>query len=377
MKNSEKFTSITALGMLITLLWTPMVQSQNLNIEEVLDQPGQMVGRVLFVKGDAHIIGKDGTRRVAKQGDGIGPGERLVTGDGTLVQVKMLDGGRIGLRAGSDLSFAEPARAIAGAPNVIELRSGDVRVLNFDVGGQKKPGEYVLKTPDGFVQLSRADSVVSLRPANGETGAPKRTLVKLTAGNAIASNTASEPRTVEVNQGVAMSTAGVKVEPAQSRAATPVVSSRLKTATDPLFSKVALATPIETARTPGAFSLEPLAPLALPAKVDGMRYVGFDVWPSLVTAASRSERVQEKLLSPVAGGVIKPLVSATAVVAVKTGQLPKVIVPPSVETLPSAFGSTSTAVNQKILTPVITGGTAKLPPTLKLPPIDTRSLKKQ
>lgn len=314
------------------------------------------VGKILFATEGVRIVDVNGDEKPAKRGDPVHAGERIVTGPGELAQVKMTDGGFVGVRSDSSLAFERQATAIAGAPHVLKLDRGDVRVLNMSFDDRTTPKEFVLKIPDGLVQLMQADSVASLRPAGDGPGTSKQTLVRLSAGGAVASNIAGAAKPVAVNEIVSVTPTEVKPIAVRMLAAPPRISSRLQTAQDPLSRTVAGTTPIDTSTGPRLPSLEDLPSPGLAAARSGASDTGLDVQPSLTKVAPTSPRVEEKFVNPVANQPIKPSVSTAAVVAVKTRTLPSLIVPPTVKP-PAPTATTS------LRTKVFTGKTTVVDPT--------------
>ena len=175
-------------------------------------------GRVLFANGDVRLVAVDGTSRRALKGARIDDGERLVTGAGALRQVRMVDGGLISLRARSELGFDAPQQP---GQRPISLGSGDVRVLTVGLKPSPSAAEsptYVLKTPEGQVELQRADAIAVVRPE--APGGRALVKVKLDQGQGLArrgsNGAAAELKPGQVLQvtagGVAAAKSGVLAE---------------------------------------------------------------------------------------------------------------------------------------------------------------------
>jgi len=314
---------------------------------------GAEVGKILFATDGVRIVDENGEDRPAKQGDLIQPGERVVTGPGALGQVKMIDGGLVGIRPGSSLEFQRPATAIAGAPHVMKLDQGDVRVLNMTFDDRAAPKEFVLKTPDGLVQLLQADSIASLRPVGDGAGAPQQTLVRLSAGEAVASNAAGAAKPLGVNEVVSVSPTELKTTAGTTLSAPPLISSKLQTAQDPLSRTVAGTTPIETTTGPRVPPPSDFPSLGLSSTFDTKGYAGLDVQSSLRKVAPTSPRVEDKYVNPVVKEPIKPSAYTAAVVSVKTQTLPEVVVPPSVSLSPTVTSpglTPKTSIGSKVFT---------------------------
>lgn len=136
-------------------------------------------GQLLFVAGPVVIVDAVGAERVAKKGDLIAPGERLVTGIGGMGQLKMSDGSFIGIRPDSDLKIEKlpPSGASGDGERHLHLAKGSVRTLNLEVAGKAKPLPIVVATLTGDISLRNADSesvVVPQRSGNASPGTYSR-----------------------------------------------------------------------------------------------------------------------------------------------------------------------------------------------------------
>lgn len=321
------------------------------------------VGKLIFASGDVSIVDEDGQSRPGRQGELILPGERVVTGSGALAQVKMLDGGRVGVRPESSVTFEPPAVAVAGAPTVLTLEAGDVRVLNVKLVDNLNPPEYVLKTSDGLVQLERADTIASLRPpTSGGAAAPTETLLRLSAGNAVVSNKGGSVSQVSVNQLIALTPTELKRGSVEVVPAPPQISTRVTTATDQLSRAIAGTTPLEGAGG-GAFALKAPLPRAYTAPA-GFAAGDYRLDPRVLKASPPITRVEDKLTpNPITTTPLKSLVPPAQLAAVKGGELPKLVAPP---TTLSTFKLSAPTVT-KTLTPVVSGSTlTTLPSTFSL-----------
>lgn len=200
-----------------------------------------VIGQVLFAKGEVQIVGSDGSTRPAKRGEPVEDGERIVTGPGALGQVKMRDGGYVGVRPNSRMRFATaPA---AGAPRVIELDDGNVRVLNVKLSENSNPLPVMLKTPQGQVEVNDADTLAAIVPGTG-TGGGKQTLFRLDRGTGTASDGKGVTRTIRRGEALSVKPGLVAVvaNDLQPRPVLPPSSVTLPSKVDPL------------GRTPGAAS---------------------------------------------------------------------------------------------------------------------------
>tara|TARA_B100000676_G_C18075957_1_gene847651 strand:- start:2338 stop:3345 length:1008 start_codon:yes stop_codon:yes gene_type:complete len=185
------------------------------------------IGKVLFANGNVRILGLNGESRPAKRGDIVKAGERLVTGAGAMGQVKMNDGGRIGLREVSRVRF----EAKAGNQQPMTLVGGAVRVLNVKAGPGTPP-KILLKTKDAQMDLERGDALAALTKGPEAAGAPE-TVVKLNRGQAIAKLGQGQERVLKVREAIAMK----KQEGVPTSSARVAVLSRLAKFEGPVPTK--------------------------------------------------------------------------------------------------------------------------------------------
>lgn len=258
------------------------------------------VGTILFANGEVNIIGANGRQRPARRGDGLHAGERIVTGEGALGQVRMGDGALIGIRAASALEFLPlTAGGDAGAQR-LSLRGGNVRVLNL-VGETQATGRpYLLRTPHGDLRLSDSDAQAVI-PAQVDDGA-SRTFFKLNRGTATAAGRSGSAVNLAPGDSVAVQPAGVERLAALSSNAVPGPTRSVQTSTDPLSRRSAAATPIESAGglRPGGLGVGPLQDSLPPAPAAG-RYAGLSLQPMLGLVSPPPLRVEDRVtgnLSP-------------------------------------------------------------------------------
>lgn len=120
-------------------------------------QAADPIGKVIFQSGGAFIVDAAGKQRAANKGDLIMPGERLVTGNNALTQVKMRDGSFVGLRPGTDLKFQEMRLTGKDAGQDVALNSGSIRVLNLPGEGAVKPLPMNVQAGDARIVMKGAD----------------------------------------------------------------------------------------------------------------------------------------------------------------------------------------------------------------------------
>ena len=115
-------------------------------------------GTLLFARGDLQIIDAAGSARVGKAGDLLQPGERVVTRDGAVCQIKLWDGSLVGVRPDTELKFELPEQASARAKHVIAIVKGGLRVVNVDLRDGRARVPVQLMSPTGRVDLTNADA---------------------------------------------------------------------------------------------------------------------------------------------------------------------------------------------------------------------------
>jgi hypothetical protein len=121
------------------------------------------LGKLLFFSPGTTIVGADGATRTPQRGAVILPGDRVVTPDGALAQVKLPDGSFIGVRPGSDVKFDVQRD---GAPQ-LDLKAGTVRVINLELPDRPKPMPIELVAGDASITLKGADLESGVRDGAG------------------------------------------------------------------------------------------------------------------------------------------------------------------------------------------------------------------
>jgi hypothetical protein len=119
---------------------------------------GAPAGTLLFAKGDLQIINAAGISRIGKAGDVLQPGERVVTPDGAVCQIRLWDGSLIGVRPDTELKVELPDQASARAKSVIQVVKGELRVINLDLRDGRARVPITLQSPTGVVDLTNADA---------------------------------------------------------------------------------------------------------------------------------------------------------------------------------------------------------------------------
>jgi hypothetical protein len=111
--------------------------------------------QVIFTNDKLTVIDAKGIERAVKQGDFIQPGERVVTSQGVMGQIRLPDGTLLGARPGTDIKLESFLGAID--KNVLVLNEGNVRVINLESARGPKPLPVDIVSPNSTMRLSAGD----------------------------------------------------------------------------------------------------------------------------------------------------------------------------------------------------------------------------
>lgn len=151
-----------------------------------LAQVGE-AAQVIFTNDKLTVIDAKGVERVAKQGDFIQPGERLITPPGVVGQIKLPDGTLLGARPGSDIKLESIVRSLG--KNVLVLNEGNVRVVNIDPPKGPKPMPVDVISPISTLQLTGGDGeAIHVKPGSNKPNIEPGTYNRLQLGTAIVRN---------------------------------------------------------------------------------------------------------------------------------------------------------------------------------------------
>jgi hypothetical protein len=170
--NSRKFHSVLA-GASLVLLTTVAV--------------AEPAGTLLFAPPGVRIVNEAGQARDAKKGDVIQPGERLLTPPNAISQVKLPDGGLVGMRPGAEVKFQTPPPGSPQSQKVLSLVQGAVRVVGGDLAGQIRATPVALQTGQTTLQLKGADAESAIVKPNTQGAAPG-SYTRLQAGSGTLQN---------------------------------------------------------------------------------------------------------------------------------------------------------------------------------------------
>ena len=146
--------------------------------------------QVIFTNDKLTIIDAKGVERVAKQGDFIQPGERLITPPGVIGQIRLPDGTLLGARPGTDLKLESIVGALG--KNILVLNEGNVRVVNVESPKGPKPMPMDVVSPISTLQITAGDGeAIHVKPGS-KPGVEPGTYNRLQFGTAIVRNDKGE-----------------------------------------------------------------------------------------------------------------------------------------------------------------------------------------
>lgn len=133
----------------------------------------ETAGHIQTVVGSAKVFDATGKERDVKRGDEIRAGDRIVTGDQSLVQVKFTDGAYVSVRTNTDVALEqykhdEKAPKESGA--ILKLARGALRSITGLIGAVNPDG-YRVVTPTATIGIRGTDHepVFIPAPKAGET----------------------------------------------------------------------------------------------------------------------------------------------------------------------------------------------------------------
>lgn len=147
--------------------------------------------QIIFTNDRLTVIDGKGVERVAKQGDFIQPGERLITPPGVVGQIRLPDGTLLGARPGSDIKLESIVRALG--KNVLVLNEGNVRVVNVEPPKGPKPMPVDVISPISTLQLTGGDGeAIHVKQGSNKQNVEPGTYNRLQLGTAIVRNDKGE-----------------------------------------------------------------------------------------------------------------------------------------------------------------------------------------
>jgi hypothetical protein len=163
-------------------------------------------GRVMFVAGKATIVNAAGLARYARKGDVLKQGDRLVTSDKGMIQIKMRDDGIMAVRPDTDLKLNDMVTLdkMDRPSQTLVLWRGGVRVLTGD--NERNKLGYLIKTAATSIGLRDGDTEALVIPApkpaaqHGSDSTPAGTYNRVYAGKGIIQGAAGKVLNLAANQ---------------------------------------------------------------------------------------------------------------------------------------------------------------------------------
>ena len=159
MKSAILRVSLFPVFMAMLLAWSPAATAAD------------AAGLFQVVVGDIRLIGSNGQERAAGKGGNVYEGDRIITADGALAQIRFADGGLMSVRANSEFvldkfSYAGPQDA---KPSIfMSLVRGGLRSITGLIGQKNRDG-YKISTSTATIGIRGTDHepMVILQPPPG------------------------------------------------------------------------------------------------------------------------------------------------------------------------------------------------------------------
>ena len=120
----------------------------------------EVAGQVQIVVGAAQLIDASGKARALERGGEVRQGDRVVTEEGALVQLKLTDGTFVAVRTNTDVAIEKYRYDDKTAQNsslLLRLARGALRSITGLIGGSN-PGAYKIATPTATIGRRRCRS---------------------------------------------------------------------------------------------------------------------------------------------------------------------------------------------------------------------------
>ena len=125
-------------------------------------------GTVMVVTGRVVAIDLQGRERELQKGGDVFPGDRVVTADAALAQIRMLDGGYLSIRSSTEMSiekFVHDEKNQSNSSIVLGLIKGGLRSITGLVG-RNNPAAYQVRTSTATIGIRGTDHEPMFIPAN-------------------------------------------------------------------------------------------------------------------------------------------------------------------------------------------------------------------
>ena len=116
-------------------------------------------GKFMFVTGDVKILSADGKERVAAKGDSFNTGDTILTGASGTAQLLMRDGGKMAIRANTQLKLDQyifNGREDGQERSLLSLVKGGFRTITGLIGNTNKDN-YKIVTPNATIGIRGTD----------------------------------------------------------------------------------------------------------------------------------------------------------------------------------------------------------------------------
>ena len=116
-------------------------------------------GQVMVVTGPVKSFDLQGRERVLQKGDTVAPGDRIVTSENALVQLRMNDGGYLSVRAGTEMKidqFVFDEKDQKKSSFLVSLIKGGFRSITGLIG-KSNPDGYEIRTPGATIGIRGTD----------------------------------------------------------------------------------------------------------------------------------------------------------------------------------------------------------------------------
>ena len=137
---------LRAVGLALALI-APAIQAQ------------ETAGQVQIVVGAAQLIDLAGRSRPLERGAEVKQGDRIVTGEGALVQMKMTDGALLSVRTDTDVTvekYRHNEKSAQDSGMLLKLARGALRSITGWIGGNN-PDAYKVVTPTATIGIRGTD----------------------------------------------------------------------------------------------------------------------------------------------------------------------------------------------------------------------------
>ena len=147
----------------------------------------ELAGQVQIVVGAAQLIDASGKARPVERGSQVRQGDRVITEEGALVQLKLTDGTFVAVRTNTDVAIEKYRYDDKSAQNsslLLKLARGALRSITGLIGGNN-PDAYKVVTPTATIGIRGTDHepIFIPEPKPGETPiGPPGTYDKVNSG---------------------------------------------------------------------------------------------------------------------------------------------------------------------------------------------------